>query len=142
MTKMIFIVLSAFVLFSCSKDKDEDSSCATNTASISGPYKITAMTYKESPSSAEMDYLNIILDEACRRDDIYTFNTNDTYQIADAGSVCSPAGDENGTWSLSGNTMTIDGDPATIGSFDCKTLVLVNTDTQVPGDQLKITMTR
>lgn len=143
MKKTTFIVLSAFILFSCNKsDKDEPKPCTISTTAIAGPYKITAMTYKASASSAEEDYFNIILDDPCRRDDIYTFNINNTYQLKDAGTVCSPLGDENGTWALLGNTMTKDGDALTIESFDCKTLVLINTDTQTAGDKFKITMTK
>ena len=140
MKKLLF--LSFIVCFALSCKKNKDSSCTTSTASISGPYKITAMTYKANASAAEIDYLNTIFPDACERDDIYTFNTNGTYTIADVGVVCSPPGGYNGTWALSGNTMTIDGSPATVASFDCKTLVIITTDTQVAGDQLKITLTR
>ena len=52
------------------------------------------------------------------------------------------AGGDSGTWSVSGSSMNINGDLSTIESFDCKTLVLVNSDVNVPGDKLKITLTR
>jgi hypothetical protein len=138
MKKVIFIVLSAFVLFSCKKDKNE---CTTSVSAISGAYKITSMLYKENASASETEVFPIWFD-ACERDDVLTFNTNGTYQETDAGIKCSPPGDDDGTWALSGNTMTIDGDPTTLESFDCKTLVLVNSDTQVAGDRVKITLIR
>ncbi len=122
--------------------KNDDSSCTTNAASITGSYKITAVTYKATASSAEMDYFNLLFPDACERDDVLTFQTNSTYQLKDAGAVCSPSNDDNGTWSVSGNTMTIDGDATTIESFNCKTLVLVNSDTQTAGDKLKLTLTK
>ena len=140
MKKLLFFSFIVCLGLSCKKNTD--SSCTTTTASISGPYKITAITYKANASAAEADYLNTIFSDACQRDDIYTFSTNGTYTIADAGSVCSPPGDDNGTWALSGNTMTIDGNPATVASFDCKTLVFIINDSQVAGDQLKFTLTR
>jgi len=62
--------------------------------------------------------------------------------MTDAGTVCSPSGGDSGTWSLSGNTMNVNGDLATIESFDCKTLVLVNNDVNTTGDKLKITLTK
>ena len=38
--------------------------------------------------------------------------------------------------------MVIDGDPVNLESFDCNKLIIVNTDTQVSGDRLKLTLTR
>jgi len=141
MKKATFIVLSAIVLFSCTGDKDELQPCTISTAAISGAYKIISMLYKENASAPETEVFPIWF-EACQRDDVLTFDTNGTYQDADAGIKCSPPDDDNGTWTLSGNTMTIDSDPTTLESFDCKTLVLVNMDTQVAGDRLKITLTK
>ena len=140
MKKTTLIVLSVFVFFSCNRDKND---CTITTASISGPYKITAVTYKANAGAAEIDYFNTLFPDACERDDIYTFNATGTYQIADAGIVCSPPGDDNGTWSLTGTTaMVIDGDAVILESFDCEKLVIVNTDTQAAGDRLKLTLTR
>jgi lipocalin-like protein len=139
--KKIFILTAISVLFILGCKKTKPTSCTTDTASIAGSYKITAVTYKASSSSPEIDYFNTLFD-VCERDDIYTFQTNGNYQVKDAGVVCSPNGDSFGTWSVSGNTMVIDGDPTSINSFDCHTLVIVNTDTQVSGDQLKLTLTK
>ena len=131
MKKTTFIVLTAIVLFACNKDKND---CAITTASISGAYKITAATYKANAGAAEIDYYNTLFPDACERDDIYTFNAAGTYQIADAGIVCTPPGNDDGTWSLTGTTaMVIDGDAVILESFDCEKLVIVNTDTQVTG---------
>ena len=139
--KKIFSIVLIAVLFATACDK-KDNPCMTSVASLSGTYKITAVTYKTSPSSAEIDYFNILFPDACERDDLYTFQTNGTYQIKDAGTICSPSGDDNGTWSFSGSTIVIDGDPTTLENFDCKTLVIANNDTQTPGDKLKLTLTR
>ena len=140
MKKTTLFVLSVFILFSCKK-KNENT-CTISAAVIAGSYKITAATYKASATAAETDYLNILF-ELCERDDIYTFNAAGTYQLADVGMICTPSGSDNGTWSLSGTTViTIDGDPLTLESFDCKQLILVNTDTQAAGDKLKLTLTR
>ena len=140
MKKIIFLTLiTALFITACKKDP----SCTTNAASISGAYKITAVTYKASASSAEIDYFNTLFPDACDRDNVYTFQTNSTYQIKDAGAVCSPNGDDNGTWSfVSAGSMIIDGDPTNLESFNCKTLVMVNLDTQVAGDRLKLTLTK
>jgi len=143
MKKIALIVLSTIVLFSCKKDsKDEPQTCTTSTATVSGSYKITAVTYKETAASPEIDYMNILFPDPCQRDDIYTFNADGSYQIADVGLVCSPPGNDNGTWALVGNNLQIDGDPVNLESFDCKSWVIVNTDTQVTGDRLKLTLTK
>ena len=143
MKKLAVLLILSLIIFSCKKDKDKDEKkCTTDVASISGSYKFTAYTYKATPSSPEEDYFPIIFSEVCERDDILTLNSNGNYTLTDAGVVCSPSGDDSGTWSLSGNTINVDGDPATVESFDCKTLVIVNTDINVTGDKLKITLTR
>jgi hypothetical protein len=138
----IIFAITVVIGISCKKDKDKSPSCTTDVASISGSYKFTAYSYKETPTSPEQDYFTVIFPDACERDDVLSLNSNGNYTITDAGIVCSPAGSDSGTWSLSGSTMTINGDPATIQSFDCKTLVLVNNDIMVSGDQLKITLAK
>lgn len=135
------VAITTLLFLSCSKDP-ENPTCTTSSATIAGSYKVTAATYKASPSAPEIDYINV-LNDACERDDIITFNSNGTYQYTDAGIVCSPSGNDIGTWSLTGTTsITIDGDAAILESFDCKTLILANTDTQVAGDRIKITLTK
>ncbi|MEO6613587.1 MAG: lipocalin family protein [Chitinophagaceae bacterium] len=138
MKKLLLFSLVAGMGLSCKKND----SCSTNAGSVAGPYRITAYAYKSSSSATEVDYYNVIFSDPCDRDDIYTFNSNGTYHITDAGTVCSPPNTDDGTWALSGNTMTIDGEPGTIQSFDCHTLVVVIADTQVAGDQLKITLVK
>ena len=138
MKKITSLLLLAVLFFSCDK-KDE---CSTNAASISGTYKITAYTYKASPTSADQDYYPILFSDACERDDELTFNSNGTYQKTDVGVVCAPPQNDNGSWSLSGNTLTVDGNPENIESFDCKTLIVATTDFNVPGDKLKITLVK
>ena len=130
------------LFFACKKEKEKNVSCNTDVSSISGSYKVAAYTYKANASSPEQDYFNIIFSETCERDDILTFSSNGSWQLKDAGVVCSPSGDDNGSWTLSGNTLSIDGDATTIESFDCKNLVLVNSDVMTAGDKLKITLAR
>lgn len=140
MKKTTIIIIFLSILFSCKKKNENN--CTITAAAIAGSYKITAATYKTNATATETDYFNILF-EPCERDDVYTFNAAGTYQLADVGMICTPSGSDNGTWSLSGTTvMTIDGDPVTLESFDCKQLILVNTDTQAAGDKLKLTLTR
>ena len=142
--KQLTILTTFIILLStaCSKDPVEPVSCEANSASIVGAYKITAVKYKASPSAAEIDYMNTLFPDACERDDIYTFYHNGTYTIKDAGSVCSPSGDDNGTWSLNNKIMTIDGDPTLLEKFDCKVMVIMNSGIEVSGDELRLTLTK
>lgn len=140
MKKTTLIILAAIVLFACKKETND---CEITTTSIAGSYKITAVTYKANAGASEIDYFNTLFPDACERDDIYTFNASNTYLIKDAGIVCSPNGDDDGTWSLTNPTaMIINGDAINLESFDCNKLIIVNTDTQVLGDRLKLTLTR
>ncbi len=139
MKKTTIFLFAAVLFFSCKKDPEP---CTTSVTSISAAYNITAYTYKQTPTSPEVDYYPILFPDACNRDDVLTFSANGTYQKKDANLVCSPPEDDNGTWALSGNTITIDGDPNTIESFDCKTLVVVIMDFLNPGDKLKITLVK
>lgn len=136
--KWVILSFSVVILFSCDKESEE---CNITVNSIAGSYKITSMLYKESATASEMEVQPIWFD-ACEIDDILTFNTNGTYQVTDAGIKCTPPGDDNGTWALNGNIMQVDGDPTTIKQFDCKKLILVNTDTQVAGDTFTITLSK
>ena len=139
MKKLIIFVLFASLLASCNK---KDKTCNQDAAGVSGTYKITAVTYKATAGSAEQDYYSFLFPDACQRDDQWIFSSNGTYVYSDAGVKCVPPGDDNGTWSINGNTITIDGDPATVQSFNCSALVVVATDINVVGDQLKITFAR
>ena len=139
---LTIILLIAFSFFSCKKNENKNSTCTSDAASISGSYKITAYTYKASATSPEVDYYNTLFPDACDRDNVLRFDVNGTYKLIDAGMVCSPPGDDNGTWTVSGNTMTVDGEATGIKSFDCKTLILSDNDFQTPGDELKITLTK
>jgi hypothetical protein len=140
MKKLSALLLLSALFFSCKKDKDPG--CATDVSHISGSYKFTAYTYKQTPTSPEEDYFNILFPNACERDDILTLNATGNWTKTDAGSVCSPSGSDSGAWSLSGTSINVDGDISTIESFDCKTLILVNNDVMVNGDKLKITLTK
>jgi len=142
MKKLAFIALSSIIFYSCDKD-DPPKGCTTDMASIAGPYKITAVSYKQTPTSAAQDYMLILFPDACDRDNVYTFNANGSYQIADVGQVCSPSGNDTGTWSLTGTSnLQIDGDPTILESFDCKVWVVSNTDVDIAGDKLTITLTK
>lgn len=132
------IIISAFILattvMACKKDPV---ACTTNMASIAGSYKIIAAKYKASSTAPEQDFFSTL--PACEKDDIIKLNANGTADYQDAGTACTPNSTYSSTWSLSGNTITMDGTPGTIQLFDCKKLVVTGTGTLVPGDILTVT---
>lgn len=137
MKKLVFVLLVP-IFFSCKKDK----TCNRDMAGISGTYKVTAFLYKANSATAETDIFVQEVPDACDRDDTYTFHSNGTVTFTDAGIKCVPSNDDTGTWSLTGNTMTVDGSPNTIFSFNCSSLVFIETDYNVAGDRLLIVLTR
>ena len=137
MKKLLTIPFLFFLFISCNKD-DDPPTCTTTAATLTGTHKVIASTYKETPTSDETD--EYALREACEKDDLIVLNSNNTYNATDAGIACAPPNDDSGNWGLSGSTLTIDGDQVTIKSFDCKTLVLVQSNLDSPGDLLTITL--
>jgi len=138
MKKIISLMLLEVLFISSCKD-DPDPMCKTDVKSISGSYKITKAIYKVSPTSSEENYFDILFPDTCLKDNVYTFQTNGTYQFKDSGVVCSPPGNRNGTWSVDGNNMMVDGDSTVIESFDCRILVFFSSDIKITGDKLKVT---
>jgi len=122
MRKSILALSLLALLSSCDKDDDDNKEITPTVANLSGSYKITAATANIGGTS-----INLLSNEAyfenCEKDDLYLLNSNLSYEIKDQGTKCSPSGDYVGTWSLNGNKINIDGDEATIKSWNGKTLV-------------------
>ena len=133
---LLFLSLSLLLFGSCKKvDK-----CKTNVAKIAGSYKVTSAKYKSTPASTESDLL--ILLDACEKDDIEVLNENGSYTHQDAGTSCTPSGTYTGSWTLSGNSLTIDGEVSTITSFDCSTLVFTVSNYFTSGDVATFTLAK
>ncbi len=125
--RKILLGLSAVVLLATACKKDDDETIAITKENIAGAYKLESLKLKQG-TSPEADITSQIDD--CQKDDIQTFLVNETYTYTDAGVVCSPAGDDSGTWSLPSTTsMIIDGDTYVLNSYDGSRLVLSYTET-------------
>ena len=135
MRKTLLLPILLFVL-SCNKSGDEN--CTTSAASLAGSYKVIASKYKQTPAAMEEDLYAAM--EACEKDDVITLKTNGTYEAKDLGAVCSPSNDDSGTWSYSGSGLMLDGEPVTVKSFNCKTLVLVTSNAFLQGDAITLTL--
>lgn len=132
----LFSIVTGIMLTSCKKKKD---TCVTNMTSIAGTYKLTSLRYKPS-GGTETEILAQL--PACQRDDLQVLNANGTYSNQDAGTVCSPNGSFTGDWTLTGNTIEINGRMATIQSFDCTTLIFYSTNVVNAGDKQTSTFVR
>ncbi|HMU24221.1 MAG TPA: lipocalin family protein [Ferruginibacter sp.] len=141
MKKLILALSAGIFLFAGSGcSKDDKNNCAVTVANIAGTYKIQKVMYKLNASTAEVDYTSTVF-EACDLDDLLILNSNGVYQYQPAGVECTPpnSGDTD-TWSLSGNTITIEGEAGTVSSFDCSSLVVVFSDYDVAGDKATFTL--
>ena len=77
----------------------------------------------------------------CEKDDHVRLNSNMTYDYIDVGLLCTPAGSDQGNWSLNGDVIISDGlIRGTVQSFDCTTLITVMTDVYTAGDRLTFTL--
>lgn len=138
--KKLFLIVSVSILAfsSCNKDNDENP-CPVTAASLAGSYKLTALKYKATSSTPEVDWFAST--DACKKDDIYNLTATMGFSIQDAGTVCDPNGSyDNGAWTLTGNEINMDGFySGTIVSYDCTNLVLSQADALNSGDKLTAT---
>lgn len=130
---LIMAAMAMTSLLSCKKDKDK--TCNKTLTGLAGTYTLLSAEYKLTATSTPVD-LKATMD-ACEKDDLITLNANGTWIYKDAGTVCSPAGNDNGTWSVSNDIITSDGVVSgKIQSYDCNKLVCVMQNVTLPGDQI------
>ncbi|WP_167019883.1 lipocalin family protein [Chitinophaga sp. Cy-1792] len=141
--KWAFVALAFGTMFACKKEKSESStpSCEVSMSGLSGSYRLTGLEYKSPTSTTPVDFLAAMDD--CEKDDMLTLNSNGTYKYDDMGTVCSPSGSEQGTWTVSGKTLTSDGIlSGTVASYDCKTLVYYVENALTKGDRMTYTLVK
>jgi hypothetical protein len=116
MKKILFATMLLSVGFLSCKDDDDDT-CALNNSSLVGTYQLTGVSYKADATTPAIDIFSTY--DACEKDDLVVFNANGSVTYTDAGIACSPSTNDTGTWSLSGSTLTVDGEAASVASFTC-----------------------
>ena len=130
MKKIILVILISAALFSCKKKTADVQPPAQTKENIAGIYKITALTFSAA-GAAEADGYNTYI-PACQRDDLQHLKADLSFTYIDAGTVCSPAGDKIGTWSLPATgKITIDGQTADIVSFSGTVMVISRLQTVI-----------
>jgi Lipocalin-like domain len=121
---ILSLCIMGLAVASCKKKDDDKNNCEATQASVAGSYKLTS--FKLNGTEA----IDLAF-EPCEKDDIVVLNANGTYIYQDAGTVCDPAGGDNGLWHITDNKFFIDfysAEDFTIQSFDCKNLVGTATD--------------
>lgn len=91
-------IAASALLFSCKKN--DKTSCDATVAAIAGTYKVTSVT------SSGQSVIDLFMDP-CQKDDVYQLKADKTVVYDDAGTQCSPAGDDTGTWDVVNGTLTI-----------------------------------
>lgn len=137
------LVLAGTFIISCKKDPSPTPApdCSISMAGLSGAYKLISLQYKRNATAPVVNYLDFMDD--CEKDDIVTLKSDGTYHYNDVGTVCNPNGSDNGTWSVTGNTITSDGTiNGTVSSYDCKTLVYYAENVYLAGDRLTFTVVK
>ena len=112
--KKFLPVLFAFALFSSACKKSQDAPPPITKENLAGAYKIIADVATTDGVSTDV-YANY---QTCAKDDIWTFNTDSSLVVTDAGVVCDPSGSWSNTWSLEGTTITVAGQSGTVTKFD------------------------
>lgn len=120
--KKVFFALSALVVLATACGKDDEKAVTPTKDNLVGSYKTTKLTMTSNGQTVDITN-NDMFTESCERDDIIKLNSTGTYDVVDAGVQCDPTSDDSGTWSLTNSTtLTLDGAPVTIKSFNGKTL--------------------
>ncbi len=122
--KLPVSLIASLVFFSACKSDNKP--CAIGQVSLSGTYKITAQITKTSGGQIVNSYSPW---EDCKKDDLYTFNSNGTFSYAEGVTSCDPASQTYSlNWSLQGSTMNLGSEQGVISDFTCSSFKLINQD--------------
>jgi len=141
MRKILFFALSFASFMSCKKGAG-DNGCPLTSANFAATYRVTAVKYKQTPSSPEQDYYSVIYSDPCETDNAFVIHSNGTYNYEDRGTVCFPPDNYSGTWTLNSNTLSFDGGSATNQDFNCSGFKLVSNNVFTAGDIFTATWTK
>lgn len=80
---------------------------------IAGTYRLSSFTAKVGTNTVD------IMDdwESCEKDDLYMLMPDQTYKSEDAGETCADSNQDQGSWSINGNKLTIATQEFTIDSY-------------------------
>lgn len=127
MKKLVLIMTGALVLFasSCKKEK------TTTELLQAGAWKMTAGVATNGATT--VDFYTTTM-QACEKDDLYTFKTDNTLFVSEGASKCNTTDPDTytyGTYTVAGDSITLNDSSSTIS------LKIVSID----ASQLKLSMT-
>lgn len=147
-----FLALAPLAI-SCHKDdnNNNNNTCTVSMKDIAGTYMVTKAELQPPGSTTYTDITGLPpLSDACMKDNTIVLTESGAATYNDAGVACTPSETGSGTWTLTGNQMSlklnqspVDLSTATVESFDCKTLVVTaNVDSPIPGSKVRVTLTK
>jgi len=133
MKKNFVAILACFVLIAVSTacKKSVNSGSSLTIENLAGTYGLKALVW--TYNGININVYDSVPD--CERDNLARLNTDKTVNFIDAGIVCDPPENEDGTWDLRNDSLIFSTNftSAKIQSFDGKTLVLSGTPDGQPG---------
>ncbi len=123
--RLMVIALTAGMFFACSTDGDDNEQEISETNALVGTWNLTDVRFEEDPNDTTLNLADEIVDELTQEGCVlvsFTFNSDNTVSSTDRLNFievnAGPTGldvpcptnslDENGTWSLDGNQLTVD----------------------------------
>lgn len=117
------VALSSMLLYiSCSKNSSVPSNVPFTIENLSGTYQLAALSWNYGGLNVNI-YDSL---DNCEKDNLTQLNTDKSFKLIDAGTVCTPPEDGDGTWDIKQDSLLFDTDygHTKIESFDGTTLVL------------------
>ncbi len=113
----ISLLLFAFIISGCKKDKKEETSNPTPALTKSQmltakPWKLTALTVNPGMDIGGTIFTDLyaVFFPPCQQDDLYKFSSNNSYSFEEGASVCNvgdPQVYDTGTWTFINNETKI-----------------------------------
>ncbi|MBV9963801.1 MAG: lipocalin family protein [Parafilimonas sp.] len=118
---ILIMIAIMSIVSACSKSGSSGGVIPT-VENLSGTYALKALVWVYAGQTINV-YDSL---DACERDNLTALNSDKTIDYIDAGTVCNPPEDDNGTWDLKGDSLytSANTNASKIKSFDGKTLVL------------------
>lgn len=113
-TAVLVFLMSALSFTACNKEVELPE---TTNESIAGIYKVTAMTM-ETPAGSRNLFETL---DDCQKQSRQILEANSSYRLI---SECDASENETGSWGVNGKTITINGVPGELISFNGRDLVI------------------
>lgn len=118
---ILIAIITAIFFTACSKSNSGN--ITPTVTNLAGSYKLKSDVW--SSGGISMNIYDSL--DACEKDNVVKLNSDLTLNFIDAGVVCSPAENSNGTWYLSNDSLYFTGsdiNAAKIQSFNGSILIL------------------